>query len=263
MTDTPDAIGALLGIGPRRSVPLPDPAQRQRLRTEYGLTKAETAKALGVSPSTFSAYESGQREPQGEARAAYARLLEGIAAQLAPEPAPEGPAVSEAFTAPVPEQPTVPAVPILDQNPDGSLAMAEAAPCVQCGNPSVYRSQGVPMHLGGFCRPGTPPPAAALPHTQQPAPASVAPAVATPHRTAPSTAAGASNARPASPRVRKAPVKATLTARPQAASSQAASAKYPNGPLAVIDLAPSGSTLLAHLVDGRVLEVPAMTLPQL
>ncbi|MQS17628.1 helix-turn-helix domain-containing protein [Streptomyces kaniharaensis] len=256
--DTPDAIDALLGQGPRRAVQLPTPAERERLRTEYGLTKAATAKALGVSTSTFTAWESGQRDPQGEARAAYARLLEGIAAQLRPEPAAVTPPQPQT-PAPAPAEAPVP-VPMLDQQPDGSLVMAEAAPCVQCGNPSVYRSQGVPIHLGGFCRPGTQPPEA--PVAPQPAPASAAPAVAAPRRTAPH-AAGAPSSRQASPRVHRAPVKATATARPQVAASPAAPAKYPAGPLAVIDLAPSGRALLGHLVDGRVLDVPAMTLPQL
>ncbi|MFI9366917.1 telomere-associated protein Tap [Kitasatospora sp. NPDC053057] len=254
----PDAIDALLGQGPRRAVQLPTSAERARLRTEYGLTKAATAKALGVSTSTFTAWEAGQRDPQGEARAAYARLLEGIAAQLSPEPTAVVSPQSQT-PAPAPAEAPVP-VPMLDQHPDGSLVMAEPAPCVQCGNPSVYRSQGVPMHLGGFCRPGTQPPA--VPVAPQPAPAAAAPAVAAPRPTAPH-AAGAPSSRPVSPRARRAPVKATATARPEAASDQVASAKYPNGPLTVIDLTPSGRTLLAHLVDGRMLDVPATTLPQL
>ncbi|MFJ2191689.1 telomere-associated protein Tap [Kitasatospora sp. NPDC087861] len=264
MTDTPDAIGALLGAGPRRAVPLPDPAQRRRLRTEYGLTKTETAKALGVSPSTFSAYESGQREPQGEARTAYARLLEGIAAQLTPEHALEEPAASEPFTAP--EQPTAPAVPMLDQNPDGSLAMAPPRPCVQCGQPSVYRAQGMPMHLGGFCRP-----AAVRAAPQQLAPAdpaagpaaSVAP-VAAPRRAAPATGPVAVPHRAGSPRpvassrARKASVKKASAASAGPADWEAAAAaRFPAGPLAVLDVAPSGKALVAYLADGT----PAATAP--
>jgi DNA-binding XRE family transcriptional regulator len=261
MSTKPDTIDALLGQGPRRAVELPTPTERARLRTEYGLTKAETAKALGVSTSTFTAWEAGQRDPQGEARAAYARLLEGIVAQLRPEPVAVTPNQPEtSMSAPVRESAPLP---MLDQHPDGSLVMGEAAPCVQCGNPSVYRAQGMPMHLGGFCRPGTPPPAAAAAPAQQPAPAAAAPVVATPGRTAPRTAAAAPAARQAWPRARRAPVKATATGRPQPATSPASPAKYPGGPLAVIDLAPSGRALLAHLVDGRVLDVPVMTLPQL
>ncbi|MCC9310074.1 helix-turn-helix domain-containing protein [Kitasatospora sp. RB6PN24] len=252
--DAPDAIDALLGQGPRRAIELPTPAERARLRTEYGLTKAATAKALGVSTSTFTAWEAGQREPQGDARAAYARLLEGIVARLAAV-TPTQPQIPT----PAPAVETAP-MPMLDQHPDGSLVMGPAAPCVQCGNPSVYRSQGVPMHLGGFCRPGITPPTAAPALEPDPA---AAPEAATPGRTAPHTTAAAPATRQAAPRARRAPVKATATARPQAATSPATPAKYPAGPLAVIDLAPSGRALLAHLVDGRVLDVPAVTLPQL
>jgi len=262
-SDAPDAIDALLGQGPRRAVELPTPAERARLRTEYGLTKAETAKALGVSASTLTAWEAGQRDPQGEARAAYARLLEGIVAQLRTEPAAVAPPQPQTSTA-APAVESAP-LPMLDQHPDGSLVMAQAAPCVQCGNPSVYRSQGLPMHLGGFCRPGPPPPAAAATPpapAQQPTPAAAAPAPPPPLRTAPRTAA-APAARPATTRAPKMPAKTAATARPQTASGPATPAKYPTGPLAVIDLAPSGHTLLAHLVDGRVLDVPATTLPQL
>ncbi|WP_282204103.1 helix-turn-helix domain-containing protein [Kitasatospora fiedleri] len=155
MTGTPDAIGALLGTGPRRVVPLPEPAERERLRVAYGLAKSETAQALGISASTLTAWEQGRRDPQGEGRAAYARLLEGIAAQLAAElpveTLPEREAQAEAGAV---EQQAV----MLDQRPDGSLVMADAAPCVQCGQPSVYRAQGRPMHLGGFCRPPVPGP---------------------------------------------------------------------------------------------------------
>nr|WP_310794845.1 MarR family transcriptional regulator [Streptomyces sp. TLI_171] len=45
--------------------------------------KAETAQALGISPATLTAWEQGRRDPQGEGRAAYARLPDGVAAQLA------------------------------------------------------------------------------------------------------------------------------------------------------------------------------------
>ncbi|MFD7982524.1 helix-turn-helix domain-containing protein [Kitasatospora indigofera] len=299
MTGTPthahEAIDALLGVGPRRPVPLPEPAERARLRTEYGLSKAETAKALKVSASTFTAWESGQRDPQGEGRAAYAKLLEGIAAQLAPAP-PEpaaAPAEPKTVTAPPPEgapAPTAPQLVMLDQNPDGSLVMAAPAPCVQCAQPSVYRAQGMPMHLGGFCRPGvvpaapavpaappTPPPAAAPPVPSVSAPAQpaasptttaapAASATAAPGRAAasgqaaPATGpAGGSRrtatSRPAagsSSRARKAPAKTAAAAEGPSDWEAAAAARFPAGPLAVLDVAPSGKDLVAYLADGTV-----------
>jgi len=272
---TSEAIDALLGAGPRRQVPLPTPAERERLRSEYGLTKAETAKALKVSASTFTAWESGQRNPQGEARAAYAKLLEGIAARLAPASDPTLEQPTEASPAPVPapapvafaaasvpEQPApapVAAQPVmLDQNPDGSLLMAPPAPCVQCGQPSVYRVQGHPMHLGGFCRPATAAagPASAVPAAQQPAPAVPVAPTAAPHRSAPATGPVATPRRPASSRpaassrARKAPAKAAAKAEGPSDWEAAAAERFPSGPLAVLDVAPGGKALVAYLADG-------------
>ncbi|MFE3246841.1 helix-turn-helix domain-containing protein, partial [Kitasatospora indigofera] len=304
MTGTPmhahEAIDALLGAGPRRPVPLPEPAERARLRTEYGLSKAETAKALKVSASTFTAWESGQRDPQGEGRAAYAKLLEGIAAQLAPAPPAPAPVPAAApvpdpktVTAPPPEAPlahTAPQLVMLDQNPDGSLVMAAAAPCVQCAQPSVYRAQGMPMHLGGFCRPGVVPAAPAVPAappTPAPAPAAAppVPSVSAPAQpaaspttmtapaasatTAPGRAAAPSQAAPATgpaggsrrtatsrpaagslSRARKAPAKTAPAAEGPSDWEAAAAARFPSGPLAVLDVAPSGKGLVAYLADG-------------
>ncbi|MFF2631138.1 telomere-associated protein Tap [Kitasatospora griseola] len=280
MDSTPDAIDALLGDGPRRQAPLPEPAERARLREEYGLTKAETARALGVSTSTFTTWESGRREPQGDGRAAYARLLEGMADRLTPtEPAQESePAPAPAAQAPSLEAPvTAAAQPVmLDQHPDGSLVMAPPLPCVQCGQPSVYRAQGVPMHLGGFCRPAAAVQAATAEHT---APAPVVERHTRVEPAGPSQAALEALAR--HPDVTIVPIApgagpvAVPSSRPAAASSRArkpaakksaakkaaaeagpgdwelaAAARFPAGPLAVVDVAPSGKALVAYLADG-------------
>ncbi|MEV4556341.1 helix-turn-helix domain-containing protein [Kitasatospora sp. NPDC049285] len=286
-SEAPDAIGALLGGGPRRAVPLPAPAERERLRAEYGLSKAETAQALGVSASTFTAWEQGRREPQGEARAAYARLLEGMAGQLAEDEAVAGAGAGGAAAAapraggepdaasaqagrpdgssaePVGAADGVPAAAqpvMLDQRPDGSLVMAAAAPCVQCGQPSVYRAQGVPMHLGGFCRPA---PAgasgAAAPHgeagvvagiaqspvTAQP-PGALQSAVAA-QRSVPRSAPRSAARKPAA---RKAPAKKTPAVEDW---QEAAAARFPAGPLAVVEVAQSGRGLVAYDADGGLL----------
>ncbi|WSA81372.1 helix-turn-helix domain-containing protein [Streptomyces sp. NBC_01799] len=91
MASKPDPVDALLKSGPRRTQ-LPEPAERARLRTGYGLTQAEIAEALDVTRTTVAGWEAGRSEPQGATRAAYAKLLDGIAAQLA--------AVAEAPAAP-------------------------------------------------------------------------------------------------------------------------------------------------------------------
>ncbi|WP_329038727.1 helix-turn-helix domain-containing protein [Streptomyces sp. NBC_01725] len=83
MPKKPDPVDALLKSGPRRTH-LPEPAERARLRGDYGLTQAEVAAALDVTRATVAGWESGRSDPQGATRAAYAKLLEGIAAQLAP-----------------------------------------------------------------------------------------------------------------------------------------------------------------------------------
>ena len=82
MASKPDPVDALLKSGPRRTQ-LPEPAERARLRTGYGLTQAEIAEALDVTRTTVAGWEAGRSEPQGATRAAYAKLLDGIAAQLA------------------------------------------------------------------------------------------------------------------------------------------------------------------------------------
>ncbi|WP_030460224.1 helix-turn-helix domain-containing protein [Kitasatospora sp. NRRL B-11411] len=254
MTGTPDAIGALLGSGPRRVVPLPEPAERERLRVAYGLGKAETAQALGISASTLTAWEQGRRDPQGEGRAAYARLLEGIAAQLVAE---EEESEEEGERAGEAEEPGggavaeggVPQAVMLDQHPDGSLVMAAAAPCVQCGQPSVYRAQGRPMHLGGFCRPPAPAPGAlpeplAVPRTAVAAPVAAPEPEPEPEPEPKSV--------PVRARARGAEVRGGKGRRAVEAEDweQAAAARFPAGPLAVVDVAVDGRGLVAYGADG-------------
>jgi transcriptional regulator with XRE-family HTH domain len=38
----------------------------KQLRTEYGITQAELARRLGISPSAVGMYEQGRREPDSE-----------------------------------------------------------------------------------------------------------------------------------------------------------------------------------------------------
>ncbi|MEU3564578.1 telomere-associated protein Tap [Kitasatospora sp. NPDC006786] len=262
MTEGIDPIDALLAEIDEEE--LPPPAERKRLRLAAKLTRGRVAERVGVREETIWAWETGRSDPRPPQRGDYARLLRGLAARF---PAPQSPVaavVPEAFAAaPVAEQPAPAAqLVMLDQNPDGSLLMAEPAPCVQCGQPSVYRAQGHPMHLGGFCRPAAAPvvqqqptpvaPAAAV--APEPA-ASVAP-VAAPRQAAPGAAPAAAPRRPgssrpaASSRARKAPAKKPAAAEGPADWEQAASARFPAGPLAVLDVAPSGRALVAYLADG-------------
>lgn len=66
----------------RNQTVLPSPKERRRLRVDAGLTVAQLATAIGVAPASVSAWEAGDRAPQGVHRAAYAQALETIRAEL-------------------------------------------------------------------------------------------------------------------------------------------------------------------------------------
>ncbi|WP_329454117.1 telomere-associated protein Tap [Streptomyces sp. NBC_01497] len=110
-----DAVDALLEQAAQDD--LPAPAERKRLREAAGLSQAQIATALNARREAVGNWETGRTEPRPPKRAAYARLLDGLAARFpapGPDPVPaEAPAV---FTghAPVPgpasETPTVLAV---------------------------------------------------------------------------------------------------------------------------------------------------------
>ncbi|WP_441248356.1 telomere-associated protein Tap [Kitasatospora sp. McL0602] len=241
-----DPVEALLAQVDEEELPLP--VERQRLRKAARLTRPQVADAVGVREETIWTWETGRSDPRPPQRAIYARLLRGLAERF---PAPELPESPELTDVPVPElaaeAPQANAVApaqlvMLDQNPDGSLLMAPPAPCVQCGQPSVYRAQGLPMHLGGFCRPAAVPVPAAPAAAPATAPAA-APVVAV--RRPPSAPVPAS-------RVRKAPAKKSADTTAPADWETAAAAKYPAGPLAVLDVAPDGAGVVAWFADGSV-----------
>lgn len=257
--DSVDALLAAVNTG------LPLPAERARLRLAAGLTPAQIASALRVDSAHVLGWEDGSAVPGPDIAPAYARLLAGLAERFptSEQPAAPVPAVPQAFTAPAPAQEAADGlvVPLLDQNPDGSLVMGEAAPCVQCGQPSVYHAQGRPMHLGGYCRPAAPAPEAAVTAVQQPAPA--------PADQAPTAPAPAAPAPVASAPVRPAPTASPApTAKARPATSRPASrpaAPRPSGPTA----APSAAAarwwpaVALDVADGGgwVLDVPQIPAP--
>ncbi|MFJ7200968.1 MULTISPECIES: telomere-associated protein Tap [unclassified Streptomyces] len=86
---------------------LPVPAERKRLREAAGLSQVQIATALDARREAVGNWETGKTEPRPPKRAAYARLLEGLAARfpapVADAPAvPPAPVVPEAFTGTVP-----------------------------------------------------------------------------------------------------------------------------------------------------------------
>jgi DNA-binding transcriptional regulator YiaG len=64
------------------SDPLPAPEERRRLREAAGLTGVNLAAAIGVSPASVYAWETGARTPTGLQRTAYLKALQRIVTQL-------------------------------------------------------------------------------------------------------------------------------------------------------------------------------------
>ncbi|MEU9602038.1 helix-turn-helix transcriptional regulator [Streptomyces sp. NPDC048109] len=143
-----DAIDSLLdAVGPQAELP---PCQvRRELRERARLSKAQVARALGVSPSTLSGWESG-RDPAGEVRTKYAYLLDGLNAKLTnetetttAEPAEERSVTSGTAVAAVAS--TSSTEPGQDEDEVELLAVPE--PCVLCGRPAQQRVAGFAQHL--------------------------------------------------------------------------------------------------------------------
>lgn len=101
---------------------LPAPAERKRLREAAGLSQDQVAKALDVRRETVTGWEAGRTEPRPPKRAAYIRLLDGLADRfpvpaassgLAPGPRTGPPAITEPQAPEPPVAPTAgPATPI-------------------------------------------------------------------------------------------------------------------------------------------------------
>jgi transcriptional regulator with XRE-family HTH domain len=161
-----DAIDSLLdAVGPEAE--LPPCGVRRELRERARLSKAQVARALGVSPSTLSGWESG-RDPAGELRTKYAYLLDGLNTRLATEttavPAAEQSASDTAATS----TSAAASSPGPDQGEDEVELLAVPEPCVLCGRPAAQRVAGFAQHLApADCQPtATEAPAAEQPTSQ-------------------------------------------------------------------------------------------------
>ncbi|MFF7727175.1 helix-turn-helix domain-containing protein [Streptomyces sp. NPDC008001] len=189
-----DAIDSLLAaVGPQAELP---PCQvRRELRERARLSKAQVARALGVSPSTVAGWEGG-RDPAGETRTRYAYLLDGLAAKFTTDkfttdtPQITPPAAEPAAAQPPAAAGTPPASPAPeaageDDEDDEVESLAAPEPCVLCGHPAGTRVAGFTQHLNpADCQA---PSAAPLDNpTAPPAQPETAPATkpATPARTA-------------------------------------------------------------------------------
>ncbi|MFF5895140.1 helix-turn-helix domain-containing protein [Streptomyces argenteolus] len=79
---TPRTAGSTTGPAP--AAPLPSPKERRRLREARALSEEQVAAAMGVTPATVRAWETGRTSPKGRRRAAYARLIGSTGSRTGP-----------------------------------------------------------------------------------------------------------------------------------------------------------------------------------
>ncbi|MFD9210908.1 telomere-associated protein Tap [Streptomyces sioyaensis] len=217
---------------------LPDPAERRRLREAGGLSQDQVARALSVRRETVTSWEVGRTEPRPPKRAAYARLLEGLAARYpaddpatAGRPAPTVPEASAPTAAPqtLAPEPAIPAPAAPVQAPVQAPPppAADAAPCP-----------------AGHTEPAPPP-------SRRPA-AKNAPWSNGPRKNDPPKYTPPKNTRPKNVAPKDAPTK-----KPADAPTDT-DPRFAHGPLGVLD--EDGSL---YCVGGLVLDCPAKSLPAL
>ncbi|MFJ6849461.1 helix-turn-helix domain-containing protein [Streptomyces sp. NPDC091271] len=134
--------------GPAPAAPLPSPKERRRLREARALSEAQVAAAVGVTPATVRAWETGRTSPRGRRRTAYARLIGCDEHRPAPPPSveatgsstmsptepgtgttPDAPTPEEpSLDAPTPEAPAAAAPPALDLPAQEGSAHGTTAP---------------------------------------------------------------------------------------------------------------------------------------
>ncbi|KPC80128.1 transcriptional regulator [Streptomyces sp. NRRL S-4] len=61
--------------GQAPATPLPSPKECRRLREARALSEQQVARAVGVTPATVHAWETGRTSPRGRRRAAYAKVI--------------------------------------------------------------------------------------------------------------------------------------------------------------------------------------------
>ncbi|MGW2403691.1 telomere-associated protein Tap [Streptomyces sp. NPDC001739] len=134
---------------------LPEPAERKRLREAAGLSQDQVATALSVRRETITSWEAGRTEPRQPKRAAYLRLLEGLAERFpggAGAVDPLGPAAAAPGPAPVPA-PAPPAARPAASAP-AAPAPAPAAPAPRPTRPPrPTRTAARPAHPARTPRP--------------------------------------------------------------------------------------------------------------
>ncbi|MGW1365350.1 helix-turn-helix domain-containing protein [Streptomyces chartreusis] len=146
-------IDALLA-GACKEAELPPAEQRRAAREGLGLSRAQVARAVGVSSSAVAGWESG-RDPEGHVREKYAYFLKGAQARLDARAADAGPVPAAGEAAAHPDEPSAPtSAPTSAQSEAESGGEGDEAgmlsvpqPCVLCGHPAREQVAGYPQHL--------------------------------------------------------------------------------------------------------------------
>lgn len=242
------AVDALLEEASAQDA-LPHPDERKRLREAAGLSQDQIAQALSVRRETVTSWETGRTAPRPPKRAAYARLLNGLAdlhpinAVNAPTPSAEPEAQHEAPINAVNAEPDAAPGPLLADEPraEATAPTPESTPPINAVNaepPAEAPAPNAPAPVNAVN---------AEPHTAAP----------TPEAPAPINGVNAVNAGGPTPQTAPpAPTPARATP-PRRRPVPASTPLEGNGPLAVLD-----GTGKAHAAGGIVLAPPA-TLPAL
>ncbi|MFD6028497.1 telomere-associated protein Tap [Streptomyces griseoluteus] len=136
------AVDALLEQVAKDDLPLP--AERRRLREAAGLSQAQIATALNARREAVGNWETGKTEPRPPKRAAYARLLEGLAARFpapaADAPAAPAPAAPQVFSEPVPEPVPAPAPAPAPPSRPKAVANSTTRPAATSSRPAAKKT---------------------------------------------------------------------------------------------------------------------------
>ncbi|MGW1815076.1 helix-turn-helix domain-containing protein [Streptomyces sp. NPDC002125] len=156
--------------GPAPAAPLPSPVERRRLREARALSEEQVATAVGVTPATVRAWETGRASPRGRRRKAYARLIGCAGDRPAPPPSVEANGSSAM-------SPTEPGAGAAEGAPTASVTPGADGPSPDGPSPdgpstAVLTASAVPTaSVGGGPPPGTPAPDGPSPDDAQgPAP---------------------------------------------------------------------------------------------
>ncbi|MCM2430981.1 telomere-associated protein Tap [Streptomyces sp. RKAG337] len=294
-----DSLAQALSLGP--VPPIPDPAERTRLREAWGWSKQQLADEIGVKRETVWAWEKPNAPaPRGAKGQAYARLLDGMRRQLAavgaavpePQPLPQaqpsqgalpGRAAQGVRAEQMPATPATAAVPdtqpLQEVLPDDVVEMEVPEPAPAPSAPTglvPYDDPDSVRHLPDgstrSCARCGRPTSILVDGEPRHLYTSVSAAVAPPCwiTAVPAALPAAAPAAPAPAMTEPAPAplpRAEPPASEQApatfrrASPRLADATFSDGPLAVLEAA--DGHLVAHLVDGRVMSCPVKSIPAL